>query len=87
MIEDFNISFCDVCWALSVETYYWLASLSGCDWGLIELDLVVFYNSGRRFTGPRPDGFGDKKEGATASASNDDDDFWGYAEEGSDVTV
>ncbi|KAG0553860.1 hypothetical protein KC19_12G044900 [Ceratodon purpureus] len=40
--------------------------------------------SNRRFTGPRPEGgFGDKTE--TKSAADDDDDFWGYAEEGADA--
>ncbi len=43
----------------------------------------------RRFTGPRPEGFGgfgDKKEGGS-KANNDDDDFWGYAEEGADANL
>ncbi|CAK9196230.1 hypothetical protein BDL97_11G025900 [Sphagnum fallax] len=43
----------------------------------------------RRFTGPRPEGFGgfgDKKEGGS-NANNDDDDFWGYAEEGADANL
>lgn len=45
----------------------------------------VFFDSNRRFTGPRPEGgFGDKKE-TTANKSDDDDDFWGYAEEGADA--
>lgn len=40
--------------------------------------------SNRRFSGPRPEGgFGEKTE--TKSADDDDDDFWGYAEEGADA--
>lgn len=45
--------------------------------------------SNRRFTGPRPEGgfdnkFGEKKE---TSAADEDDDFWGYAEEGADANL
>jgi len=44
----------------------------------------VFFDSNRKFNGPRPEGgFGEKKE-ATTSKADDDDDFWGYAEEGAD---
>lgn len=41
----------------------------------------------RRFTGPRPEGFGEKKEGGRSNANDDDDDFWGFAQEGADVNL
>jgi ribosomal protein S21 len=41
----------------------------------------------RRFTGPRPEGFGEKKEGGRLNANDDDDDFWGFAQEGADVNL
>ncbi|KAH8944666.1 hypothetical protein BDL97_13G124300 [Sphagnum fallax] len=43
----------------------------------------------RRFTGPRPEGFGEKKEGGrlNANGDDDDDDFWGFAQEGADVNL
>ncbi|CAK9194063.1 unnamed protein product [Sphagnum jensenii] len=41
----------------------------------------------RRFTGPRPEGFGEKKEGGRSNANDDNDDFWGFAQEGADVNL
>lgn len=41
----------------------------------------------RRFTGPRPEGFGEKKESSRSNANDDDDDFWGFAQEGADVNL
>lgn len=48
---------------------------------------TVLFDSNRRFTGPRPDGggYGDKKE--TTSKADEDDDYWGYAEEGADANL
>lgn len=42
------------------------------------------FGSNRKFTGPRPE-YGAKKE--TSNAADEDDDFWGYAEEGADVNL
>lgn len=55
-------------------------------WNSIPEFLTVLFYSSRRFNGPRPEGgFGDRKE--TSAASSDDDDFWGYAEEGADTNL